>query len=227
MAARQPAPARAGQDISQPVAGFFRFKLGGGSVAGGVRIWFGPPHDPVTGEELDRSWRWQAHFNGEPVDFDRVWPACTGEPITQIDYSRLCARTEWARRICSPMDVCYCTPRCEGAGSGLPKPKFPTPSRMVDQLRREGTTTEYVEQTVGFLGRDAYTYSHTGPINPEGPDAAWMIEHLLLYVLHDSGCSANELDPLDDAPCSCGLRDILHGKVERQTAIRKGDHLND
>lgn len=99
MAARQPAPARAGQDISQPVAGFFRFKLGGGSVAGGVRIWFGPPHDPVTGEELDRSWRWQAHFNGEPVDFDRVWPSCTGEPITQIDYSRLCARTEWARRI--------------------------------------------------------------------------------------------------------------------------------
>lgn len=98
MAARQQAPARAGQDVSQPVAGFFHFKLGGGSVAGGVRIWFGPPHDPVTGEELDRSWRWQAHFNGEPVDFDRVWPSCTGQPIAETDYNRLCARAEWARQ---------------------------------------------------------------------------------------------------------------------------------
>jgi hypothetical protein len=85
------------QDVSQPNAGFFRFKLGGGTIAGGVRIWHGPPHDPVTGEEMDRSWRWQAEFNGEPIPFERVWPACTGSPITDEEYRRYIARQQWAR----------------------------------------------------------------------------------------------------------------------------------
>lgn len=89
---------RSGIDVSAPVAGFYRFRLASGTITGGVRIYYGPPLDPVTGEELDRSWRWQADFNGEPIDFDRVWPACTGEPITEIDYRRFCARQEWARR---------------------------------------------------------------------------------------------------------------------------------
>ena len=85
-------------NVSKPAAGFFRFKMRSGGVYGGVRIWFGPPHDPVTGEELDRSWRGQAEFNGQPCDFDRVWPACCAMPITEIDYNRYCARTDWARR---------------------------------------------------------------------------------------------------------------------------------
>lgn len=87
----------AGIDVSTPVAGYYRFRFGVGRIRGGVRVWFGPPHDPVTGEELDRSWRWQALFNGEPVDFDRVWPACGGDPITEADYQHYCERTAWAR----------------------------------------------------------------------------------------------------------------------------------
>lgn len=94
---------RAGQvagsiDVSTPVAGFYRFRLGRDTVRGGVRIWFGPPHDPVTGEELDRSWRWQAEFDGEPIDFDRVWPACADEPLTEQEYRFLIERREWARK---------------------------------------------------------------------------------------------------------------------------------
>ena len=88
---------RAGADVSRPVAGFYRYRLGRGTVRGGVRIWFGPPHDPVTGEELDRGWRWQAEFDGEPIDFLRVWPACTGEPITEQEYRAMIARKAWAR----------------------------------------------------------------------------------------------------------------------------------
>lgn len=85
-------------DVSRPVAGFFRTKLSSRSVAVGVRIHYGPPLDPVTGEELDRSWRWQAEVNGEPYgDFDRVWPACAGEPISEERYREYCARMEWAR----------------------------------------------------------------------------------------------------------------------------------
>ena len=43
-----------------PIPGFYRMRLRSGGQPVGVRVWFGPPADPVTGEELDRSWRWQA-----------------------------------------------------------------------------------------------------------------------------------------------------------------------
>lgn len=85
-------------DVTTPVAGFYRQRLGRDTVIGGVRLWFGPPHDPVTGEEMDRSWRWQAEFNGEPIEFDRVWPVCAGDPIIEDDYRRYCARVAWARQ---------------------------------------------------------------------------------------------------------------------------------
>lgn len=91
------AAAAAGQDVSRPAEGCFRFKLRSGGVYGGVRIYFGPPVDPVTGEELDRSWRWQAEYNGEPIDFDRVWPACAGDPIDQQEYAYLTSLQAWAK----------------------------------------------------------------------------------------------------------------------------------
>lgn len=84
--------------VSEPEAGFFRFRLGASTVKGAVRIWHGPPHDPVTGEELDRSHRWQATFNGEPVDFDRVWPACATDPLSEEEYRYMLARQDWARK---------------------------------------------------------------------------------------------------------------------------------
>jgi hypothetical protein len=88
-----------GQDISKPTAGFFRHKLRSGSVAVGVRLYFGPPLDPITGEELDRSLRWMVDVNGAYFDdFDRVWPGCVGEPISEADYRRYCAQQEWARQ---------------------------------------------------------------------------------------------------------------------------------
>lgn len=124
-------------------------------------------------------------------------------------------------RRCGSMDVCYCTPRCKDAGSGLPKPTHSTPQKMIDRLRAEGVSTRHVEDTVGFLGREGFSYTERGPINQDGPDAAWLIERLMLYVSHDLGCSASEMDPLDDTPCTCGLRNILRGKVERE---RKAHH---
>ena len=86
-------------DVSRPVAGFFRHKLRSGGVVGAVRIWFGAPHDPVTGEEMDRSHRWQAEFLGEYVEFDDVWPACAGDAneITESECRTLIARKEWAK----------------------------------------------------------------------------------------------------------------------------------
>lgn len=87
----------AGVDVTAPVAGFYRTKLRSGGALVGVHIWFGPPHDPLTGEEMDRSHRWQAHINGDYVDFDDVWPRCAGEPISEGDYRRFCSRSRWAQ----------------------------------------------------------------------------------------------------------------------------------
>lgn len=40
-------------------------------------------------------------------------------------------------------------------------------------------------------------------------EAAPKIERLMLYVSHWASCRASELDPLDDTPCTCGLRAVL------------------
>lgn len=85
-------------DITKPVAGYYRHKLRSRGVIGGVRIWFGAPHDPVTGELLDRSPRWQAELDGEYVEFDDVWPECAKTAISERDYRELVARREWAKR---------------------------------------------------------------------------------------------------------------------------------
>jgi hypothetical protein len=112
-----PTTAFAGQNISTPTAGFFRHRLRSGSVDVGIRIWFGPPADPVTGEELDRSWRWQAQANGDPIDFDRVWPECARVPITEAEYRRFCARQRWA-------------------ATNAPESAYAEPTRRLDLLSR-------------------------------------------------------------------------------------------
>jgi hypothetical protein len=83
--------------IETPVEGYYRAKLRSGGAYVGVRIWNGPPRDPLTGEELDRSWRWQAEVNGEVVDIDDAWPRLAHENITAADYAVHCRQQGWAR----------------------------------------------------------------------------------------------------------------------------------
>lgn len=42
------------------------------------------------------------------------------------------------------------------------------------------------------------------------------IEALTLYVQHNTGCMANDLDYLDHSPCTCGLRTLYNPKGETQ-----------
>lgn len=96
---RRPLAPAVGADVSEPCAGYFRHRLRSGSVVCGVRIWFGQPLDPVTGEPLDRSLRWQCDVDGEYYDhWDQIWPGCTGNPISETEYRALVARREWARK---------------------------------------------------------------------------------------------------------------------------------
>lgn len=41
------------------------------------------------------------------------------------------------------------------------------------------------------------------------------IEGMALYVRHDDGCPANDLDYLDRSPCTCGLRRYHNPKGQR------------
>ena len=96
-AAAVPAGRFVGFDPNIPIAGHYRFRMRSGGALCGVRIWFGPPLDPVTGEELDRSLRWQALVNDEPVDLDRVWPKCAADLISEEEYRHFCRVQDWAR----------------------------------------------------------------------------------------------------------------------------------
>lgn len=99
-----------GLSVETPVAGYYRMRLRSGSVLVGVRIWHGPPADPVTGTVLDRSWRWQAEVNGEYFDdFDRVWPVCARGPITEAEYQQYCRMQHWARE--NAPDTAHADPR--------------------------------------------------------------------------------------------------------------------
>lgn len=114
--------ARGGIDVSKPVEGYYLHRLRKGSVTVAVHIYYGPPLDPVTGERLDRSWRWQADVNGRPGDFfHRVWPACAGNQISESLYRRYCRRLEWAEQ--NAPDSAYAKP---GAKIDLLSTKTPT-----------------------------------------------------------------------------------------------------
>ena len=85
-----------GFDPDTPIAGHYRTRLRSGAIRVGVRIWHGAPLDPVTGEEMDRSHRWQAHVNGAYIELEQVWPKCADEPIDAAEYAHLCKLSAWA-----------------------------------------------------------------------------------------------------------------------------------
>lgn len=88
-----------------PIAGYYRMALLRGAPPVGIRIFYGPPKDPVTGEIMDRSHRWQAEANGTPIDLERVWPVCAKEALhptgaqsdaAKIEYDLLARTQKWA-----------------------------------------------------------------------------------------------------------------------------------
>lgn len=86
-----------GFDPDAPIAGYYRMRLRSGGVFVAIRIWFGPPRDPLTGEVMDRSHRWQATANGKPIDLERVWPQCAADPIDEAEARHLIKLQRWGQ----------------------------------------------------------------------------------------------------------------------------------
>lgn len=81
-------------DPDVPVAGLYRVRLVKGGPPVAVRLWFGAPVDPLTGEEMDRAPKWFATVNGqEIVDAFRFWPGCAREPISQAAFDHIVERS--------------------------------------------------------------------------------------------------------------------------------------
>ncbi len=79
-----------------PVAGYYQMRLIRHGPFVPVRIWFGSSFDPTTGEWNDRSHFWRAAIDGEQVSIWRVWPTCSGRPITETEYRHLRAMSHHA-----------------------------------------------------------------------------------------------------------------------------------
>lgn len=93
--AKHAAVASTGFNPDVPIAGLYRMRLVSRGVPVAIRIWHGPPADPVTGEELDRGWRWQATANNRPVDLERAWPKCAADPIDKAEHDYLTSLQDW------------------------------------------------------------------------------------------------------------------------------------
>lgn len=93
--ARQAPAAGQGFDPDTPVAGFYKLRMRSGGVPVGIRIWWGQPLDPIDGSVLDRSYRFNATANGQPIDLDRVWPKCADAPITEAEATYLATLQAW------------------------------------------------------------------------------------------------------------------------------------
>ena len=83
-------------DMNKPAAGFYWTRVVKNGPRVPVKIWFGRPRDPLTGEMLDRSPRWQALRNGGEIDVFIVWPFVYGCEITEEDYDHMLAVFKWA-----------------------------------------------------------------------------------------------------------------------------------
>jgi hypothetical protein len=85
-------------------------------------------------------------------------------------------------------------------------------TKAVAGLRRSRSETYYHPATGGFIPQEEeYGTREVGPSTQETV-AANLMERLTRYLCHDIGCSANDLDHLDDAPCTCGLRKLYNPK---------------
>lgn len=85
---------------------FYRVKYTRGGAWCGLKVWHGMPADPITGELLDRSPRWQCEFNGALSDEPERWllhfepdgsPVIAGEIITENEYKYLLQLHDYAR----------------------------------------------------------------------------------------------------------------------------------
>ena len=82
----------------EPQAGFYKTKMVRGGPWVPVRLWYGEPLDPETGERLDRSPRWQCLVGQDWRDPFATWPRCCDRPISADEYRFLIDDADWCKK---------------------------------------------------------------------------------------------------------------------------------
>lgn len=70
----------------------------------------------------ERGKMWQAELNGKPIDLERVWPACTKDPIDERTYRYMADSHDYAVRN-APFDP-RAMPHKATDWDSAPPPKF-------------------------------------------------------------------------------------------------------
>lgn len=83
-------------DMNRPAPGFYRRRLVRGGPWVPVRIWFGPPFDPITREPLDRSWCLRCEVAGRQEDPADHWLHCAEHPVAEAEYRYMAGLAAWA-----------------------------------------------------------------------------------------------------------------------------------
>lgn len=87
-------------------ARFYAMTLTRGGARVPVKVWFGRPVDPITGELLERPATWRCQIDGQDdaieacmIEIDGVTnePVIKGETIDEDEYTYLLQRNTWAR----------------------------------------------------------------------------------------------------------------------------------
>ena len=94
------------RQIDQPRPGYFKMRIVKGGPFVGAEIRHGPSRDPETGEELERSWLWEALIDGkharppacDPMNAGvfRIWESAT--EISEHEYRFMISDAEWCKQ---------------------------------------------------------------------------------------------------------------------------------
>lgn len=88
-------------DATVPTPGLYRMRLVRDGHPVAIKIIYGPPQDPDTGELLDRSYRHQVFVNNVyEDDLTRYWPVCAQHPIDEAEHDHLVALHKWGKENC-------------------------------------------------------------------------------------------------------------------------------
>jgi hypothetical protein len=93
--------------VGEPEPGFFKVQLQSRGPYYAAKVQYAPSQDPITGEELDRSWFWSVWIDGDLVadpapcpvvaGVFRVWEH--GTTISEREYAEMIARSVYERHM--------------------------------------------------------------------------------------------------------------------------------
>lgn len=82
--------------VDELKAGYYKLRKTKGGVWVAAELIWGPPEDPITGEALDRSWRWWVKVNGRYDPKMNLYRVTNSPRITKAKHDSMVEVHNWA-----------------------------------------------------------------------------------------------------------------------------------